>query len=275
MHYFGTMWGAYPRFILFRSESPVDGRGKETLERDLNSCATTSPRPGETRATRTGETANARAYLRLKHAVLSGAFRPGEVVTLRGLSQLLGCGETPVREAVKRLSSEGAFEGLPNRSARTPLLDRREIDQILDLRITLESQAAALAAQNITLHQIEKLRALHLAMGTAVEVDDSRRYGELNMAFHFDIYRIADNKTLATLIEALWLRMAPFVSRKRSLIPSDPTQAWQVACGHHEALLTALQRRDAEAARLAMREDLSALGKIDGYWEGIEDGANS
>lgn len=243
------------------------------MERDL-----TPPAPlrqsGRPRPTPLGETANARAYVSLKQAVLSGAFRPGEVLTLRGLSQLLGCGETPVREAVKRLSSEGAFEVLPNRSARTPLLGRREIDQILDLRITLESQAAGLAAQNITLHQIERLRALHLEMGTAVEADDSRCYGELNMSFHFEIYRIADNKTLSTLIEALWLRMAPFVSRKRSLIPSDPTQAWAVACGHHEALLTALLQRDADAARSAMREDLSALGKIDGYWEGIENGAD-
>ncbi len=218
-----------------------------------------------------GETANARAYLRLKKAVLSGAFRPGEVVTLRALSQLLDCGDTPVREAVTRLSSEGAFEGLPNRSARTPLLGRREINQILELRIMLESEAAALAAQNITLHQIEQLRSLHKAMGTAVAADDSRTYGELNMAFHFEIYRIADNKTLATLIEALWLRMAPFVSRTRSLITSDPTQAWQVACGNHELLLTALQNRDAAGARSAMLEDLSSLGKIDGYWEGIDD----
>ncbi len=128
-----------------------------------------------------------------------------------------------------------------------------------------------MAAQNITLHQIEQLRSLHKAMGTAVAADDSRTYGELNMAFHFEIYRIADNKTLATLIEALWLRMAPFVSRTRSLITSDPTQAWQVACGNHELLLTALQNRDAAGARSAMLEDLSSLGKIDGYWEGIDD----
>jgi DNA-binding GntR family transcriptional regulator len=44
-----------------------------------------------------------------------------------------------------------------------------------------------------------------------------------------------------------------------------------VACGNHEALLNALQSRDAEAARSAMRDDLSALSKIDGYWEAIED----
>jgi DNA-binding GntR family transcriptional regulator len=203
--------------------------------------------------------------------VLAGGFKPSEVVTLRALAGRLAIGETPVREAVKRLISEGAFEALPNRSARVPVINRREIQQILDLRIMLESNAAALAAQNITLHQIELLRGLHRQMGAAVAANDSQTYGELNMAFHFEIYRIADNRTLATLIEALWLRMAPFVSRTRSLITSDVSQAWYRACGQHEALLLAMQTRDAEAARAAMGADLSALPKIDGYWEGVED----
>ncbi len=219
----------------------------------------------------TAETDNSRAYASLKQAVLAGTFKPGEIVTLRSLAKLLAIGDTPVREAIKRLISEGAFEALPNRSARVPLLDRREIQQILDLRILLESNAAALAAQNITLHQIERLRGMHESMGAAVGADDSQAYGELNRAFHFEIYRIADHRMLAHLIEALWLRMAPFVSRTRSLIASDPVEAWRVACGHHEALLVALQSRDAEAARAALRADLSALPKIDGYWAGVED----
>jgi DNA-binding GntR family transcriptional regulator len=242
----------------------------EQAESDLNAA------PGESMARRRsaaliGATDNTRAYTSLKQAVLAGSFKPGELLTLRALAIRLALGDTPVREAVKRLISEGAFEGLPNRSARVPMLDRREIQQILDLRILLESNAAALAAQNMTLHQIEQLRSFHKAMGAAVAADDSQAYGELNRAFHFEIYRIADNRTLARLIEALWLRMAPFVSRTRSLITGNPEHAWQVACGQHEALLAAFQSRDAEAAREGMREDLSALSKIDGYWEGIED----
>lgn len=240
-------------------------------ERDLKElpAADTARRP---KSAPSAETDNTRAYGSLKQAVLAGAFRPGEVVTLRALGERLSIGDTPVREAVKRLISEGAFEALPNRSARVPLLNRREIQQILDLRVMLESDAAALAAQNITLHQIERLRDMHRSMGAAVTADDSQAYGELNRAFHFEIYRIADNKTLATLIEALWLRMAPFVSRTRSLITSDPVHAWRVACGQHEALLLAMQARDADAARAAMRADLSALSKIDGYWAGVDDG---
>jgi len=240
----------------------------EYAERDLNGppASAVTQRPASK-----GETDNARAYGGLKKLVLAGGFKPGEVVTLRSIAARLSIGDTPVREAVKRLISEGAFEALPNRSARVAVLNRREIQQILDLRILLESNAAALAAQNITLHQIEQLRAMHKAMGAAVAADDGQTYGELNMAFHFEIYRIADNRTLATLIEALWLRMAPFVSRTRSLIAGDAAQAWHIGCGQHEALLLAMQTRDAEAARAAMRADLSALSKIDGYWEGVEE----
>src|SRR5258708_29933955 len=140
------------------------------------------------------ETDNARAYTSLKQAVLSGGFKPGEVVTLRALAKRLAVGDTPVREAVKRLISEGAFEGLPNRSARVPLLDRREIQQILDLRILLESNAAALAAQNITLHQIGQLREMHKAMGTAVVVDDSIAYGRENQALPLLDYYLSRQK---------------------------------------------------------------------------------
>jgi DNA-binding GntR family transcriptional regulator len=192
----------------------------DQMEADLNQALVRS------RNRAPSETDNARAYASLKQAVLAGAFKPGEILTLRALANRLVFGDTPVREAVKRLISEGAFEGLPNRSARVPLLDRREIQQILDLRILLESNAAALAAQNITLHQIEQLRSLHKAMGSAVAVDDSQEYGELNRAFHFEIYRIADNKTLARLIEALSSRATrrrpgtlPAVSMMRCSLP--------------------------------------------------------
>ena len=96
-------------------------------------------------------------------------------------------------------------------------------------------------------------------MATAVAANDSNEYGKFNMAFHFEIYRIADNKTLVALIEALWLRMAPFVSRTRSLITSAAGQAWQVACGSHEALLNALQDVESAYTDVRAQRERSAL----------------
>src|ERR1700712_4018609 len=133
-----------------------------------------------------GEAAHIRAYGVLKEAVLAGQFRPGEVVTLRSLAKQLAIGEMPVREALRRLTSEGAFESMPNRSARVPVLTRRQVEQILELREELEGKAAALAARNITLVQIEHLRALQQGMEQSVAKGDSRAHLSLNMAFHFE-----------------------------------------------------------------------------------------
>src|SRR6185312_9723149 len=96
-------------------------RKKKKSSRNARSAA---GKPGAGRLP--GLTANARAYLQLKQEVLSGRFRPGEVITLRTMTELLGAGEMAAREAVKRLISEGAFKALPNRSARVPVLQRRE-----------------------------------------------------------------------------------------------------------------------------------------------------
>ena len=221
-----------------------------------------------------GEAAHSRAYAVLKEAVLAGNFRPGEVVTLRSLAKQLSISEMPVREALRRLTSEGAFEAMPNRSARVPTLDRRQVEQILDLRQDLEGKAAALAARNITLVQIEHLRALQTGMAHSIEKGDTRTHTSLNMAFHFEIYRIAENPMLIPLIQMLWLRMAPLVARTVPLMLSKPATFRRVGCENHERLLAAFQARDPAAAEDAMHRDLLALTKVPGYWESLDLSSN-
>jgi DNA-binding GntR family transcriptional regulator len=219
-----------------------------------------------------GSNANTRAYLLLKQAVLSGGFRPGQTITLRMVTEMLNLGEMPGREALKRLISEGAFMAMPNRSARVPILERHEIIQLCELRVLLESKAAYLAARNITLNQIEQLRALHAKMLASGAGSDLAGYKSLNMEFHFEIYRIADNKPLARIIESLWLRMAPFISRTINWVAGVPGRFEAVANNRHEELLTAFQQRDPDGAQAAMRSDLSEIHETDGYWEFITEG---
>lgn len=218
----------------------------------------------------TAVNSNTRAYLALKQAVLSGQFRPAQTITLRMVTELLGLGEMPAREALKRLVAEGAFNATPSRSARVPLLDRREILQLCDLRLLLESKAAFLAAQNMTLHQVEHLRLMHQKMMACDPRQELAEYKKLNMDFHFEIYRIADNRHLAHLIESLWLRMAPFISKTINWVATLPGRFEQIGSHGHDALLAAFQTRDAEGARTAMLLDLSEIHETEGYWEAIE-----
>ena len=217
----------------------------------------------------TAHTANERAYKCLKAAVHSSMFESGEILTLRKLSDLLGFGAMPMREAVKRLTSEGAFQALPNRSARIPVLQRREIQQLADLRFLLEPDAAALAATNMTSHQINHLRQLHEGMVACVAARDFRGYKNLDTQFHFEIYRIADNRPLANLIDALWLRMAPFSARWFHRLTRDPAGFDRIATVHHETLLAAFQARDAEFARVAMQRDLSESKNTPQYMQAM------
>lgn len=211
-----------------------------------------------------------RAYAALKEAVLAGNFRPGEILTLRALARQLSISEMPVREALRRLTSEGAFEALPNRSARVPRLTRRQVEQILELRQELEGRAAALAARNITLVQIEHLRALQNGIEQSIIKGDTRLHTSLNMAFHFEIYRIADNPVLVPLIQMLWLRMAPLVANTVPLLTAKPAVFKRIGLDNHERLLAAFQARDPAAAEDAMHRDLTALPKLPGYWESLQ-----
>jgi DNA-binding GntR family transcriptional regulator len=95
------------------------------------------------------------------------------------------------------------------------------------------------------------------------------------MAFHFEIYRIANNQPLENLIETLWLRMAPFISRTINWATTVPGRFEKIANCRHEELLIAFQKRDAEGARAAMRRDLSEIHETEGYWDAVADSSKN
>jgi DNA-binding GntR family transcriptional regulator len=217
-----------------------------------------------------GETVQNRAYAALKNAVMEGRFRPGETVTLRALSSLLGTSDMPVREALRRLTSEGAFEALPNRSTRIPRLSRRQVEQIYELRVELEGKAAALAADQISKHQVDELVALQAQLNDCIEHGDMNRFTAINKEFHFRVYAIADNEPMQTLIEMLWLRMGPLVSWIGTLSAESPDHMRKIGQAHHNRLIKALQARDADAACEAMRADLREPTRLAGFWRAID-----
>lgn len=216
------------------------------------------------------DTVQNQAYLALRNAVMEGRFRPGEVVTLRVLAEMLGTSDMPVREALRRLTSEGAFEALPNRSTRIPRLTRLQVEQIYELRIELEGSAAALAAEHISKHQLDELRSLQDRMNERIEQLDTQGFTVLNKEFHFRIYAIAGNEPLRTLIELLWLRMGPLVSWIGETSTRAPESLRRIGSAHHDRILVALQARDPAAACQAMRDDLREPTMLEGFWDTIE-----
>lgn len=221
------------------------------------------------KADEAADTTQNRAYRALKMAVLDGTFYPGTTVTLARLSDMLGTSEMPVREALKRLTAEGAFEALPNRSARIPVLSRTVVKQILELRVELESRAAAQAAENMSKRQTDELTALDTAMGSALDDHQLRKYVALNMEFHFQIYRLASNEPLLSLIEALWLRMAPVVAFNLTRHDHAGAQFDETGRAHHGNIIRALQAQDPQRAGDEIRADLLHPSTYMPYFDGL------
>jgi DNA-binding GntR family transcriptional regulator len=189
-------------------------------------------------------------YRELRRQVLFGDLAPGEGVTIQGLTERLGAGMTPVREAIRRLTAEGALEFQGNRRVSVPVLTADNISEIIYARQWLEPQLTLRATERITLSELDQLTELDRALDGAISSGDVRSYLERNYRFHSLIYQIAGAPILADLAEGLWLRFGP------SLRTVCGRMGTQNLPDQHKAMLKAMRAHDAEAAAQAIREDV-------------------
>lgn len=194
--------------------------------------------------------AHEQVYRTLREQILFGEMVPGQAVTIQGLAQALGVGMTPVREAIRRLTSDGALVFQGNRRVSVPQLSPSDAEQLIYLRITMESEIARRAAPRITDAAIRQLDALDKALDQAISTGDVVGYLANNYQFHMRLYDQADAPVLTDLVNRVWLRFGPSL---------------RVVCGrfgtqnlrdHHKELLEALHRRDPEAAARAITRDV-------------------
>lgn len=190
-------------------------------------------------------------YASLREALTSGRFAPGQKVTFRYVAGVLGVSLTPVREAMRRLVAEGAFEMNPNRSVRVPLMTRDKVLELRDIRMELEGLAAAKAALVATRGQMADIRRAAREIMAARNRGDSATDRQKVREFHFAVYAAAGQPTLLRLIEGLWLQTGPYMN----LLYPDFISSSRGPAGRLR-LIDALQARNASAARREMADDI-------------------
>lgn len=151
-------------------------------------------------------------YDSLRDALTAGRFAPGQKLSFRFVAGSLGVSMTPVREAVRRLVAEGAFEMRPNRSVRVPLMTRDKILELRDIRLALEGLATEKAAALTTREHAATLRRIAAELVAVRTRGDTAGDRQKIREFHFTLYAIAAQPTLLRMIEGLWLQTGPYLN---------------------------------------------------------------
>ncbi|MES0862346.1 GntR family transcriptional regulator [Ruegeria sp. SCPT10] len=189
-------------------------------------------------------------YHTLKSQILFGDLVPGQPVTIQGLADALDVGMTPVREAIRRLISDGALVFQGNRRVSVPLISDSDIDQMKFARSSIESELSRRATPNLSPADIDELERIDQCLDSMIADGDINGYLRLNHAFHKALYAHAHAPILRDLAERLWLRFGP------SLRVVSGRFGTQSMPDRHKDIIAALREGDANKAALATAQDV-------------------
>ncbi len=197
------------------------------------------------------QAAHDRVYRGLRQQVMHGELLPGHALTLRGIGKTFGVSMTPAREAVRRLSAEGALTMSGSGRVATPVLGPERIEELSQIRALLEPELASRALRRAHLALIDRMHAINDANARAVNRHDAINYIRTNLEFHRTLYLRAQSPATLGLLETVWLQLGPtmrglYTRLRRSSPPP-----------YHRHIMEALRAGDDAALRLAIRTDVT------------------
>jgi DNA-binding GntR family transcriptional regulator len=181
----------------------------------------------------------------IRELVITGELAAGEQLRQRDLAQRFGVSQTPVREAMRRLESEGLLVCDTHRGFTVMSPDAGPVEENFQIRAALESLGASLAASKIDADGLARLASLNERMRSLADGDPA--YPDLNREFHFTIYEHARSPLLLSLMRLLWaaLHGGPRVARSHA-----------ESARQHDEILAALCAGDSDAAATRTREHI-------------------
>ena len=181
------------------------------------------------------------AYHRLYEAIRSGDFRPGDRLREIEVAKRLDLSRTPVREALRKLESDGIVEHRPRLGAVIRTLTPSEVVELYEMRLVLERTAAQMAAKHANDAEIDLLNDLNdqiAALG-----DDTQQAAALNQDFHHRIYLAGRNRFL--LASARGLNNALMLLGPTTL---DDEARIKTVSAQHDRIIEAIRAGDQTAA---------------------------
>lgn len=198
-----------------------------------------------------------RIFQEIKKRIIYSAYTPGEVLKEQKLMEEFSVSRTPIREALIRLEMEKFVVIMPRALTMVSQINFKELKNIFEIRIALESLGAKLAAERIKDDQLAKIKQMFFQFPTPGLTQDELI--QMDGKFHQLIYQAMDNTLLGNILNNLYehcLRLH-FAMRSKSYI--------NIALKDVNELIDALVRRDPDLAEKLMKKHILA------YMEKVKD----
>ena len=156
-----------------------------------------------------GASAQEEAYQHILYAIRMGTMRPGDRLVPEEIASSIGMSRMPVREALRRLTSEGLVTMRPNRGAVVRELSEKEVIEVFEIRAVLEGLAAYRAAQNVTDRDLLDLQDLLMRMQRAEPYFPE--WITAHRLYHERFCAISDSPRLMQQIAALHSTVEPLM----------------------------------------------------------------
>ena len=200
------------------------------------------------------------AYRAILERIKRGQYVAGQRLVIDSLTRELGMSQVPIREAIRKLEAEGLILYLRNAGPTVALLSPEEWAQLTTVLALLEGYATALAAQEMTAADIDRLREINGSMRVALEEFDINGFAASNVTFHTTIYAMSRNQPLIDQIQSIRTKLDAI---RETLLPSAPGRPKDSLREHEELIEAIEQRREfSEIESLARSHKLNLLAAV-------------
>jgi DNA-binding GntR family transcriptional regulator len=210
-------------------------------------------------------TLSAVAYRHIQSRLLRASLRAGAKISEHRLARELGISRTPVREALRRLESEGMLRRVASSGTFVAEPDRAQLIEAYEVRMALEAFAVKRAALRMLPRQVHELQQLCDEMRAAVtafrnsgaaimEGAPLRRYLLADLAFHLLLLRAAGNRYALKILCDVHIRSAIFGYRSHQRDLHHLAYVWL----DHARVARAVRQRDAAAAQRCLEKHMQA-----------------
>lgn len=197
-----------------------------------------------------------KVFTQIQDAIVKGELKPGAKMSEAELAARYGISRGPLREALRRLEGRKLLTRIPHVGVRVISLSFAELIQIYQVREAMEGLACRLAAEHMTVEEIQGLRELLAAHEKQAELQEGRAYfqNEGDFDFHYRIVQGSKNAVLTQMLVGELYHRVRLYRYQFSVTEGRPQKAF----AEHHRIIEAIESRDGEMAEILMRRHISS-----------------